>query len=226
MSETGTATKAANPTELLGQLRDEVRDAVAEMKSERAEIEKERKEAEKVLRELKSTSTSNGQQVAELEQKVTSALNQAGRSIQQARDEAVAGVEQTARQSAGAVAGVVTEQLEVANDRAEKLQATNARLEARQLWSAAAAMCLVLLPAATVVAGVWMSVAALVTGWGWVLEVGIGPWLHIGRGLVVVVGTAGALYAGYRTVRWVASLVGVWIGEGRPKWPSWRRRKK
>src|SRR5699024_11986326 len=107
---------------------------------------------------LKSTSTSNGQQVAELEQKVTSALNQAGRSIQQARDEAVAGVEQTARQSAGAVAGVVTEQLEVANDRAEKLQATNARLEARQLWAAAAAMGLVLRPAGAGGHGGWTQV--------------------------------------------------------------------
>lgn len=223
MSETTTTTKADSPTELLGQLRDEVRTAVTEMKDERKAIEAERKAAETALNALKGSSASNGQRVIELETKVTSALSQAGRSIQQARDEAVTGVEQTAQQSAEAVAGVVTERLDAANDRAEKITAATSKLEARQLWSAAAAMCLALLPVATVIAGVWMSVAALVAGWGWVLEAGIGPWLHIGRGLVVVLGTAGALYGLLLTVRWVAGLVETWRGRGMPKWPSWKR---
>ena len=47
--------------------------------------------------------------------------------------------------------------------RAERIIAATAKLEARQLWSAAA-MCLVLLPVAMVVAGLWMGIAGLITG--------------------------------------------------------------
>lgn len=39
-----------------------------------------------------------------------------------------------------------------------------AKLEARQLWSVAAAMCLVLLPVGTVLAGLWMPAFVLVAG--------------------------------------------------------------
>ncbi|WP_230198221.1 hypothetical protein [Flaviflexus massiliensis] len=48
--------------------------------------------------------------------------------------------------------------------RAERISTATPKLEARQLWSAAAAMCLTLLPMVVVVAGVWMSVAGLITG--------------------------------------------------------------
>lgn len=54
-------------------------------------------------------------------------------------------------------------------------------LAARQLWSAAAAMCLVLLPVAVVVAGLWMGIAGLITGVQWALDVDGSVWLGIGR---------------------------------------------
>lgn len=48
--------------------------------------------------------------------------------------------------------------------------AATAKLEVRQLWSAAA-MCLVLLPVAVVVAGLWMGIAGLIMGVQWALDV-------------------------------------------------------
>ena len=47
----------------------------------------------------------------------------------------------------------MTASLDASNARAERIIAATAKLEARQLWSAAAAMCLILLPVAVVVAG-------------------------------------------------------------------------
>ena len=65
--------------------------------------------------------------------------------------------------------------------RAERIIAAMAKLEARQLWSAADAMCLVLLPVAVVVAGLWMSIAGLIVGVQWALDVDGSVWLGIGR---------------------------------------------
>ena len=55
--------------------------------------------------------------------------------------------------------------------RLERIIAATAKLEARQLWSAATAMCLVLLPVAVVVAGLWMGIAGLIMGVQWALDV-------------------------------------------------------
>ena len=96
-------------------------------------------------------------------------------------------------------------------------------LAARQLWSAAA-MCLVLLPVAVVVAGLWMGIAGLITGVQWVLDVDGSVWLGIGRWLVVGAGLAGAGYGLFASVRWVAGLVETWKGRRMPKWPRWRKR--
>lgn len=119
-------------------------------------------------------------------------------------------VEKAVEQVAGQASATMTANLDASNERAERILQATAKLEARQLWSAAASMCLVLLPVAAVILGMWMSVAGLVSGWGWVLENGIGPWHHIGRSLVVILGTAGAGYAFFVSVRWVAGLVGAW----------------
>ena len=108
--------------------------------------------------------------------------------------------------------------------RAERIIAATAKLEARQLWSAAAAMCLVLLPVAVVVAGLWMGIAGLITGVQWALDVDGSVWLGIGRWLVVGAGLAGAGYGLFASVRWVAGLVETWKGRGMPKWPCWRKR--
>ncbi len=96
-------------------------------------------------------------------------------------------------------------------------------LAARQLGSAAA-MCLVLLPVAVVVAGLWMGIAGLITGVQWALDVGGSVWLGIGRWLVVGAGLAGAGYGLFASVRWVAGLVETWKGRRMPKWPRWRKR--
>nr|WP_253908619.1 hypothetical protein [Arthrobacter sp. H41] len=92
------------------------------------------------------------------------------------------------------------------NERAGRVIAATAKLEARQLWSAAAAMCLVLLPVVVVVAGAWMAVAGLITGAQWAMD-------------VVAVGLAGACYGLFSSVRWIAGLVGTWKGHGMPKCP-------
>ena len=88
----------------------------------------------------------------------------------------------------------------------------------------ATAMCLVLLPVAVVVAGLWMGIAGLITGVQWALDVDGSVWLGIGRWLVVGAGLAGAGYGLFASVRWVAGLVETWKGRGMPKWPRWRKR--
>ena len=79
------------------------------------------------------------------------------------------------------LAGFVKVMDEETTRRAERIIAATAKLEARQLWSAATAMCLVLLPVAVVVAGLWMGIAGLITGVQWALDVGGSVWLGIGR---------------------------------------------
>lgn len=101
--------------------------------------------------------------------------------------------------------------------------AATAKLEVRQLWSAAA-MCLVLLPVAVVVAGLWMGIAGLIMGVQWALDVDGSVWLGIGRWLVVGADLAGAGYGLFASVRWVAGLVETWKGRGMPKLPRWRKR--
>ena len=121
------------------------------------------------------------------------------------------------------LAGFVKVMDEETTRRAERIIAATAKLEARQLWSAAA-MCLVLLPVAMVVAGLWMGIAGLITGVQWALDVDVSVWLGIGRWLVVGAGLAGAGYGLFASVRWVAGLVETWKGRGMPKWPRWRKR--
>ena len=121
------------------------------------------------------------------------------------------------------LAGFVKVMDEETTRRAERIIAATAKLEVRQLWSAAA-MCLVLLPVAMVVAGLWMGIAGLITGVQWALDVDVSVWLGIGWWLVVGTGLAGADYGVFASVRWVAGLVETWKGCGMPKWPRWRKR--
>ncbi|TXJ05472.1 MAG: hypothetical protein E6Q27_05745 [Aeromicrobium sp.] len=149
---------------------------------------------------------------------MTQASAEATSAISTARDQAVQSIERAAA-DAGAVA---TAKIDAANERAEKIIATTAKLEARQLWSVAASMCLALLPVAVIVAGVWMAVAGLITGAQWALDVDGSVWLGIGRWLVVSMGLVGAGYGLFASVRWVAGLVETWKGRGMPRWPRWR----
>ena len=89
---------------------------------------------------------------------------------------------------AGEASATMTANLDASNERAERIIAATAKLEARQLWSAAAAMCLALLPVVVVVTGLWMGIAGLITGAQWALDVDGSLWLGIGRWLVVAVG--------------------------------------
>ncbi|RRC96037.1 hypothetical protein EII11_02980 [Schaalia canis] len=133
-------------------------------------------------------------------------------------------VEKAVEQVAGEAAATMTANLDASNERAERIIAATAKLEARQLWSAAAAMCLALLPVVVVVAGLWMGIVGLITGAQWALDVDGSVWLGVGRWLVVIVGLAGAGYGLFASVRWVASLVETWRGRGMSKWPRWRKR--
>ncbi|WP_172465376.1 hypothetical protein [Kytococcus sedentarius] len=137
-------------------------------------------------------------------------VSRVGGAVQRIEKRTDERVEKAVEKVAGQASATMTANLDASNERAERIMQATAKLEARQLWSAAASMCLVLLPVAAVILGMWMSVAGLVSGWGWVLENGIGPWHHIGRSLVVILGTAGVGYALFVSVRWVAGLVGTW----------------
>jgi putative uncharacterized protein (fragment) len=81
------------------------------------------------------------------------------------------------------LAGFVKVMDEETTRRLERIIAAMAKLEARQLWSAAA-MCLVLLPVAVVVAGLWMGIAGLIAGVQWVQRVRQPRQLDIGQRLL------------------------------------------
>ena len=147
---------------------------------------------------------------AEENRQLVSRVGGAVQRIEKRTEERVA---RAVEQVAGEAGQVVTANLDASNERAERIIAATAKLEARQLWSAAA-MCLALLPVVVVVAGLWMSVSGLVTGAQWALDVDGSVWLGIGRWLVVAVGIAGAGYGLFASARWVAGLVETWRGRG------------
>jgi len=141
-------------------------------------------------------------------------VGQVGGAVQRIEKRTEDRVAKAVEQVAGEGGQVVTAKLDASNAWAERIIAATAKLEARQLWSAAAAMCLALLPVAVVVAGLWMGIAGLITGTQWALDVDGSVWLGIGRWLVVAVGIAGAGYGLFASARWVAGLVETWRGRG------------
>lgn len=178
-----------------------------------AEAQKNRAATASAIERLKAQAAAN--------QKLVS---QVGGVVQRIEKRTEERVEKAVEQVAGEAAATMTANLDASNERAERIIAATAKLEARQLWSAAAAMCLALLPVVVVVAGLWMGIAGLITGAQWALDVDGSVWLGIGRWLVVAVGLAGAGYALLASARWVVGLVETWSGRGMPKWPSWRKR--
>ncbi|MGO2619515.1 MAG: hypothetical protein ACTH82_05410 [Glutamicibacter ardleyensis] len=150
-------------------------------------------------------------------------VSRVGRSVQQIEKRTEARVEKAAEQVAGEASATMTANLDASNERAERMIAATAKIEARQLWSVAAAMCLVLLPVTVVVAGLWMAVAGLITGAQWALDVNGTVWLGIGRWLVVAIGLVASGYGLFASVRWITSLVEMWKSRGMPKWPRWRK---
>lgn len=91
-------------------------------------------------------------------------VSQVGGVVQRIEKRTEERVEKAVEQVAGEAAVTMTANLDASNERAERIIAATAKLEARQLWSAAAAMCLALLPVVVVVAG-------LITGAQWALDV-------------------------------------------------------
>jgi len=98
-------------------------------------------------------------------------VGQVGGAVQRIEKRTEERVAKAVQQAAGEAGQVVTASLDASNERAERIIAATAKLETRQLWSAAAAMCLALLPVAVVIAGVWMAIAGLITGAQWALDV-------------------------------------------------------
>ena len=140
-------------------------------------------------------------------------VSQVGGAVQRIEKRTEERVEKAVEQVAGEASATMTANLDASNERAERILAATAKLEARQLWSAAAAMCLAFLPVVVVVAGLWMAIAGLITGAQWALDVDGSLWLGIGRWLVVTVGFAGAGYGLFASVRWVAGLEGPRVAE-------------
>ena len=150
-------------------------------------------------------------------------VSQVGGAVQRIEKRTEERVQKAVEQVAGDASTTMTANLDAANERAERIIAATAKVEARQLWSAAAAMLLALVPLAMLVAGVWMAAAGLITGAQWALDVDGSVWLGIGRWLVVGAGLAGAGYALFASARWVVGLAETWKGRGMPSWPRWRR---
>ncbi|STY72990.1 Uncharacterised protein [Micrococcus luteus] len=150
-------------------------------------------------------------------------VSQVGGAVQRIEKRTEERVVKAVEQVAGEASATIAANLDASNERAERIIAATAKLEARQLWSAAAAMCLALLPVVVIVAGLWMGIAGLITGAQWALDVDGSVWLGIGRWLVIAAGLAAAGYGVFASVRWVAGLVETWKGRGMPTWPNWRR---
>ena len=177
-----------------------------------AEAQKNRAATASAIEGLKVQATAN--------QKLVSQVGGAVQRIEKRTEERV---EKAVEQVSGEATATMTANLDASNERAERIIAATAKLEARQLWSAAAAMCLVLLPVTVVVAGLWMAVAGLITGAQWALEVNGTVWLGIGRWLVVAIGLVASGYGLFASVRWITSLMEMWKSRGMPKWPRWKK---
>lgn len=213
ITDEASPSRSASPQELLADMRDQLITTVERMEAAAAKYEAQRKA-------MAAQQATDAKRVEALEKKVVQALNNSGRAVQQSRDEAVAAVQKVADEAGSSVSRVVTRDLEAANDRAEKLMAATTKVEGRQLWSALGAMVLAILPLALIMAGVWTSVATVVSGWGWVTDESLSSWMHVWRGAALVLAVAGVIFALVLSTRWVAGLIGAWKSSGMPKWPG------
>lgn len=141
-------------------------------------------------------------------------VRRAGAALHQVEKLAGRQIGEAVQQITGEAARVVTANLAGANERAEQIMAATAKLTNRQLWSAAGAMCLTLLPVATVVAGLWMVIAGLFTGMQWATDVDGHFWLGMGRWIAVTCGLSVVAYGLFAGTRWTASMVAKWKGTG------------
>lgn len=166
---------------------------------------------------LTTTATSVTEQVAQSDQLVKRAHGAAARIEKQA----ASAISDLAAASAASVAASAIEKISTAEARAEKVMAGVDRIESRQLWTAAGAMSLALLPAATVVLGGIVITAGLVYGWEIAVVTEAATWLRVVRGVGALLGTLCALVGLAVAVRWVARHISTW--KNSPGAIRWRR---
>lgn len=174
-------------------------------------------EADRNRTNMVSATERAAEQVATSNELVKRAYGAAGRIEKQAD----AAIQKVAAASADDIAGRAVEKINAADARAEKVMALVSRIEGRQLWTAAGAMCLALLPAATVVLGGMLIVAGVVFGWEVAVTTDAATWLRWVKGIGAVLGTGCALVGLAVVVRWVASYVSTWTSLPKPS--RWRR---
>lgn len=168
-----------------------------------AEAQKNRADTASAVERLKAQAAANQE-----------LMSQISGAVQRIEKRTQARVDQAVEHVAGKASATLTANLDAANERSEKILAATSKVEARQLWSAVAAMCIALLPVFVVVAGFWMSIAGLITGAQWALDVDGNVWLGIGRWFIVAGGIAAAFYGLVASVRRVAGLMEIWKRRG------------
>lgn len=138
-----------------------------------------------------------------------------------ARNEAATAI----RELQTAAVSQITERVTDANAKGDRvlanIESMRKLIDSRKVWSAIAACFLTLLPVAVIVLGVFGSISALIYGWDFVVATDAELWPRIGRGFLAALATAGAVWALFLLVRWVAGLVGSWSTSGVPRWPRW-----
>lgn len=160
--------------------------------------------------------------VASAERNWSASIKNSGETAVQQINASAAASQKAVNAARDKVAAVVSARMDAQNETARKLSETAAKLEARQLWSAAAAMCLTLLPVATVLAGLWMTVSALIGVWRWAQDVEGDLWLGIGLWNAFAAGLTTVSFGLFWSGSWVSGFVGTWKHPGTSSWP--RRR--
>lgn len=170
--------------------------AVSSLMSAKAQIEK--------------TTAWNSDQANQFVQKYQQALNAAGRAIITTRDKAVTTIEETA----SAVAGGATQQvdaaigrLDAARQSAERLVDLAERLQKPLGWAAASRMSLALLPVAAVLLMGVMTVWTLVVGIRWAVDQDWALWLKITAGIGLTGFVTGAGFGLWRLAVWVKAAL-------------------
>lgn len=160
--------------------------------------------------QIEKTTAWNSEQANEFTTRYRQALNAAGRAINTTTDQAVTAI----KESASAVAGGATQQVDAAIGRldsarqsAENLVEVAERLQKPLAWAAAARMGLTLLPVAVVLLMGVQSVWTLVVGIRWALAQDWALWLNITAGIGLAGLVTGAGFGLWRlSVRVKAAL--------------------
>lgn len=143
---------------------------------------------------MASASETLQQRAAGLQQTVTASQDAVGRLERRATK----AIDTVADDAAQAASETAAGRLDAASDRAEKLHRSANRLGHGMVWSSVAAIGLSLLPLATVLLMVWVSVAAVLTGWQWVTAGDLEIWMTVLRGTAVVAAS-------------IAVVAGIWL---------------